>query len=166
MGLDATDDQILALEIIGVSGGLTEHVGIGEEDLMGIHEMRNKILGRGGLDRELADARCLGEGFEPSRSKHVQSTKALGNLVHGSEKFLILTLESRMQLEKIWPFDIPVSQVGLPHEGVGIGQQSLETFDDSVCFLFGSGLSAHVGSFPIVYPFCATCAIHHSPLCL
>lgn len=71
-----------------------------------------------------------------------------------------------MKLEEVWTFHVPVREVGLTHEGVGIGEESVKTFDDGVRFVFVGGLSAHVKlGFEKNYPSPAACATRYSPLC-
>jgi hypothetical protein len=56
-----------------------------------------------------------------------------------------------MKLEKIRSFDVPVREMGLPHQRVGVGKEGLEAGNDGVRLRFGGGLSAHgMGSFSTV----------------
>jgi len=130
VGLDTTDDQILGLEIVRLTGGLAQVVGVLEQGLMAVDEVGHIVFGRSGFDRHLGDAGETGEGLESAGSEDVESAKTLGDVVHSGEKFLVLALEGDVELEEVRTFDIPVSQMSLSHQGIGISEKGLEMFDD------------------------------------
>lgn len=167
MRLNPADDKVLSFQIIGFSGGFTKDCGIGDENFVGIDEMSDKILRGSGLDGQFLDAGRLGQRFQTAGSKHVECPEALGDFINCGEQFLVLPLKGDVKLEKIRSFDIPMREMGLCHEGVGIGEQSLQAFDDGVRFVFGGGLSAHrkLEFRGKDYARPAACATRHSPLC-
>lgn len=115
MNLQALDDEILSLQIIGIASSFAQGKSILVEKFVRLDEVSDKILGGYGFYCEFLNTRPLGQGLEATYSEFVQGTDVLGDFVHGSEQLLILSLKSDMELKKIRPLHIPVSEVGLSH---------------------------------------------------
>ncbi len=101
--LNAADGEILCFQVVRFPGGIAKIMGGGHDDLVRLDEVGDKILGRGGLDGEFFDTGGLGEGLETAGSEDVEGAKALGDVIDRGEEFLVLGLESGVELEKFGP---------------------------------------------------------------
>jgi hypothetical protein len=150
MHLNSSDDEILGLQVVGGAGGLTECMSVSENNLVRLDEVGDEIFGGRSLDRQFLDARTFGERFQASGGEDVQRTQPLSHFVDSFEKFFVLLLERTVKLKEIWAFDVPVSKVRLPHQGIRISQECLQAFDHRVRFLLRRCLCAHNGQLSIM----------------
>ena len=125
MRLHPLDDEILGLEITSGLGGFASRFARGDYDFVSVDEMSDEVLGRSSLNRELTNAGGFRESLQAAGGEYIESTEALGDLVDCGEELLILCLESGMELKEIWSLHIPVGEMSLTHEGVGISQERL-----------------------------------------
>jgi hypothetical protein len=145
MHLDAFDHEVLSFEIIGGAGSLAKRMSAEQEDFMAFNEVRHEIFRWGALDGQFLDPRSLSEIFQAPVGKNVQRPQALSDLVNGLEKILVLLLKGLVKLEEIRTLDVPVGEVRLCHQGIGIGQNGLKAFDHGIGFLLRRCMCAHNG---------------------
>ncbi len=125
MHLNASDDQVLSLQVVGRAGGLPKRVGVEQEDFVAFNEVSDEILRWRALNSQFFDSRSLGKGLQAAVRQNVQGAQSLRKLVDRLEKFFVLLLKGRVKLEEIWSLDIPMRKVRLSHQGIRIGQEGL-----------------------------------------
>ena len=83
--------------------------------------------------------------FSPpiARTSNARSRSAISSIAPKSSS--VLPLEGGVKLKEVWTLDIPMGKMGLGHQGIGIGQNGLKTFDHCVGFLLGRCVCAHGG---------------------
>jgi hypothetical protein len=126
MGLDSPDYQVLSFEVVGFACGFAEGVSIAKEDLVRVNQVSDEVFGWERCHGLLPDLRSLCERGQSAGRENIQSTKAFGDFIDCGEQLFILPLERNMKLEEIGTLDVPMRQMGLPHECVRIGEKGFQ----------------------------------------
>ncbi len=112
---DAANGEILGFEIVRGAGCFAEGEGVGDENLVGVDEMCDKILGRSGPGFHFRNRGEFGECGETAWRKNVEGAEAFSDVINGCEEFLVLALKGNMKLEKARPLHVPMREMRLPH---------------------------------------------------
>lgn len=130
MNLNASDCQILGFQVIRLSGGIAESDGVPDQDFVSLDQVGNKILRWSGSGGEFRDGRPFCQSLKTARSKGIEGANALGDIIHRGEELFVLGLKGSVQLEEVFSLHIPMGEMGLRQEGIGIGKQGLKARDD------------------------------------
>jgi hypothetical protein len=132
MDLDAFDGQVLSLGISGFFRKIAKFFGAFYQDLMAFQEVGDEVFRRVGLHRKFGDGGQRCEGFQTAGGNDVERADSLGEFVDGEEELLILGLEKGVQAEEGGALHVPMGELGLPEQGVGVRQQAGEGVRDGI----------------------------------
>ena len=130
MPLDAFDHEILGFEIVGGVGRIAQGHGISDRFLVTENETGDVILGGYGIF-EFIDSRFTEKVAESAGRIGIERADAFGDFVDRLKKIFVLLVESVVEREEAGAFNVPVGDVSVGHECVRVGDEQVETLDNS-----------------------------------
>lgn len=126
MSLTTLDGEVLSFEIVGFSGGVFNSLGGGGDFFVAINQMGHEVLGGKATDRKGGEFGEFREALKSAFGVSAKGANALGDFVDGSEQLFVLRLKRGVELEEIGAFDVPMSEMGLCHQRVAVGEEFLK----------------------------------------
>lgn len=134
--LDAFNHQILSFQVISLSGKITGANGVIDDFFMANNQGGDVILLRhGGF--EVIHSRSFGEHSQAANGIGIQRANAFGDFIDGFKKVLVMFFKSFVKLEKARAFHVPMCQVGKRHQGVAVGENKIQAFNETIVFSRG-----------------------------
>ncbi len=126
---ETLDEEVFGLGIASFPGNSSAVFRICDQGLVVFDKVSDIVLSRK-TAFHAADLAHSGKHIETTRGIGLEGAQVLGDVVDRGEEFFVLSLEGDVQLEKVWSFHIPVREVGLSHQGIAVGKESLQRGDD------------------------------------